>query len=101
LPVKNSIDNPFVNMATLIQSGVGCKRKGSAMRMKLLNHRIEALLDDPLVSLMIQADGVDRSDLARRLGALGRKVADRGPSDKKPKQGWRALSFDLCGACAS
>jgi hypothetical protein len=69
--------------------------------MNLLNRRIDALLDDPLVSLMIQADGVDRSDLARRLGALGRKVADRGLDGTRPEQGWRALSFDLCGACAS
>jgi hypothetical protein len=50
---------------------------------------------------MIQADGVDRSGLARQLGALGRMGEERHGRDKKPRESWnRRMPFVLCGACA-
>jgi hypothetical protein len=70
------------------------------MDQHILNRRIDALLGDPMISLMLQADNVDRAGLARDLGALGRSVARRSISDKKPRAAnW--LPFALCGACAS
>jgi hypothetical protein len=90
---------------TLTESEAGRKRKGSAMNTHVLNRRIEALLDDPLVSLMIRADGVDRAGLARQLGVLGRLVEARSTRDKKPppvvkRPVVNTRAFALCGACA-
>jgi hypothetical protein len=74
--------------------------------MKSLNidRRIAALLDDPLTSLVIQADGVDRRVLARDL----RKLAGP-PEATKPGKARDTLSrarflwpqSDLCGACSA
>jgi hypothetical protein len=60
--------------------------KGSAMNSYILSRRIEALLDDPLVSLMMQADGVDRACLARQLLDLGRSVERRSIRGEKPRR---------------
>jgi hypothetical protein len=74
--------------------------EGSAMNDHTLNRRIEALLDDPIVALMIHADGVDRAGLARQIRALGQPVEKTQIRDKKPRPVWRALSPVLYGACA-
>lgn len=71
----------------------------------VLNRRIAALLDDPLISLMMEADGVDRAGLARQLGDVGRSVQsrlirDEKPHRAKPGEAWGGRAFALCGACA-
>ena len=71
----------------------------------VMNRRIEALLDDPLVSLMMEADGVDRAGLARQLGEVGRSVGsrplrDEKPHRAKPREPGVGRAFALCGACA-
>ena len=70
------------------------------MNLEMLNRRIDALLDDPLVCLMIRADGVDRAGLARQLGALGRSFEKRRIRAKRPRRLWQRTSLVLCGACA-
>jgi hypothetical protein len=68
-----------------------------------IERRIAALLDDPLTSLVIQADGVDRRVLARDL----RKLAGP-PEAAKPAKARGSLSragflrpqSDLCGCSA-
>ncbi|MBB4201126.1 hypothetical protein GGD83_004964 [Rhodoblastus sphagnicola] len=70
------------------------------MDAQMLERRIDALLDDPLVSLMIRADGVDRAGLARQLRGLRRSV-DGGPVRGKAPHGlWRRIAPVRCGACA-
>ncbi len=66
----------------------------------MLDRRIDALLEDPVVSLMIRADGVDRAGLARQLGDLWRSVEKRRTRVKKPRGAWGAMSFVIGGACA-
>jgi hypothetical protein len=47
------------------------------MDTQTLDRRIDSLLNDPLVSLMIQADSVDRAMLACQMRRLGRPVEER------------------------
>jgi hypothetical protein len=47
------------------------------MDTQTLDRRIDTLLNDPLVSLMIQADSVDRAMLACQMRRLGRSVEER------------------------
>jgi hypothetical protein len=75
------------------------------MDAHLLKRRIDALLNDSMVSLMIQADGVDRDALARQLlklrpMAIGLRNGDKMDRDKKPRGEWRRVTDMLCGACA-
>jgi hypothetical protein len=70
------------------------------MDARMLDRRIDALLDDPLVSLMIQADRVDRAGLARQLRGLGDSAVGRRASDKTPRGLWRRIAPLACGACA-
>jgi hypothetical protein len=70
------------------------------MDAQLLERRIDALLDDPMVSLMIHADGVDRAGLARQLRGLGQAGPRRENRDKWPRAPWLRRSPVLCGACA-
>lgn len=81
-------------------SAVGFKRKGPAMDAHLLKRRIDALLNDSLVSLMIQADGVDRDALARQLQKLRPMAIGLRRSDNKPRGEWRRVTDVVCGACA-
>jgi hypothetical protein len=70
------------------------------MDEQLLDRRIDVLLDDPMVSLMIRADGVDRAGLARQLRGLGHSVAGGHAGDKTPHGRWRRIVAVGCGACA-
>jgi len=80
------------------------------MDAQMLERRIDALLDDPLVSLMIRADGVDRAGLARQLRGLRRpavaapvrdKTSQAKTSQEKTSRGlWRRIAPVSCGACA-
>ncbi|WP_296707984.1 hypothetical protein [Rhodoblastus sp.] len=52
------------------------------MDTQTLDHRIDTLLNDPLVSLMIRADSVDRAMLACQMRRLGRSVDERQVRDE-------------------
>lgn len=77
------------------------------MRAQPIDRRIADLLNDPLTSLLIQADGVDRVRLAAQL----RRIAEpqtAGPrrvetsARRKEETAWAGLaglSAALCGAC--
>jgi hypothetical protein len=52
------------------------------MDTQTLDHRIDTLLNDPLVSLMIRADSVDRAMLACQMRRLGRPVDERQVRDE-------------------
>jgi hypothetical protein len=81
------------------------------MRVQTLDRRIAALLNDPLTSLMMRADGVDPARLAaqlRRFAEPPRAQSPRAQSSlgKAPARGvaetpWArlaGLSSALCGA---
>jgi hypothetical protein len=70
------------------------------MDAQMLDSRIVELLDDPMVSLIIQADGVDRAGLERQLRKLGQTNPRRQDRDKRPRALWLRLSPVLCGASA-
>jgi hypothetical protein len=70
------------------------------MDAHVLDRRIDALLDDPLTSLLIQADRVDRAGLARQLRELRPRSVRLRDRDIKPQPLWRRPSPVLCGACA-
>jgi hypothetical protein len=70
------------------------------MDAQMLERRIDDLLDDPMVSLMIEADGVDRAGLARQLRGIAPRAARLQGRDKRPQPLWRRLSPVLCAACA-
>jgi hypothetical protein len=70
------------------------------MDEQMLDCRIDVLLDDPMVSLMIRADGVDRAALARQLRGLGRPGGGGHAGDKTPQGQWRRIAAVRCGACA-
>jgi hypothetical protein len=70
------------------------------MDTQILDRRIDTLLDDPLVSLMIRADGVDRTLLANQMRRLGRSVEKRPVRDERP-QGLFSRMFPVaCAGCA-
>ena len=70
------------------------------MDARTIDRRIEQLLDDPMVSLMIRADGVDRAGLANQMRRLGRPAAAPSARDEKPR-GFAARVLSVgCGACA-
>jgi hypothetical protein len=70
------------------------------MDTQTLDRRIDTLLNDPLVSLMIRADGVDRAKLASQMRRLGRPVEKRRIRDEKP-QGFFSRMFPVaCEGCA-
>ena len=77
--------------------------------MKSLNvdRRIEELLADPLVSLMIQADHVERNVLARDLhriaGIVGSRRAAKAENtrDYMSRTGVFRPQSDVCGACGT
>jgi hypothetical protein len=70
------------------------------MDTQILDRRIDALLADPLVSLMIRADKVDRTLLASQMRRLGRAVGTKASRDERP-QGFFGRFFPLAGAgCA-
>ncbi len=65
------------------------RSKGTEIEMV----RVEELLADPMVWLVMRADGVDRRELAEMLNNLSRKLAARS-HDPKPKRGRFAISDD-------
>jgi len=70
------------------------------MDTQILDRRIDALLADPLVSLMIRADKVDRTLLASQMRRLGRAAGARASRDERP-QGFFGRFLPLAGAgCA-
>jgi hypothetical protein len=70
------------------------------MDTQILNRRIDRLLDDPLVSLMIQADGVDRALLANHMRRLGHSVGKRPARDERPQGFFSRILPVACASCA-
>ena len=70
------------------------------MDAQTLDRRIDRLLDDPLVSLMIRADRVDRALLAGQMRQLGRPVEKRQARDEKPRGFFSRMMPVACGGCA-
>jgi hypothetical protein len=66
--------------------------------------RIAALLDDPLVQMIMRADGVDRRALAHELGGVARRLRE-GAHAQGALAGWLAacgaanLRLPSAGAC--
>ena len=70
------------------------------MDTQILDRRIDTLLDDPLVSLMIRADGVDRTLLANQMRRLGRSVEKRPVRDERPQGFFSRMLPVACAGCA-
>ena len=70
------------------------------MDSQTIDRRVDELLDDPVVSLMIRADGVDRSHLAGQLRRLVQPVASRRLRDNPPPRVFARIFPASCGACA-
>ncbi|WP_298421560.1 hypothetical protein [Rhodoblastus sp.] len=73
------------------------------MRAQPVDRRIAELLNDPLTSLIIRADGVDRARLAaqlRRVAAPPRASAPTRFDERRSWSGLTRLPAVLCGACA-
>jgi hypothetical protein len=70
------------------------------MDSQTIDRKITELLDDPLVSLMIRADGVDRSQLAVQLRRIGRPDLQRRLRDNPPQRVFARIFAASCGACA-
>jgi hypothetical protein len=70
------------------------------MDTQILDRRIDTLLDDPLVSLMIRADGVDRTLLANQMRRLGRSVEKRPAHDERPQGFFSRILPVACAGCA-
>jgi hypothetical protein len=70
------------------------------MDTQILDRRIDTLLDDPLVSLMIRADGVDRTLLAKQMRRLGRSVEKRPARDERPHGFFSRMLPVACAGCA-
>lgn len=71
------------------------------MRVQTIDRRIARLLNDPLTSLIIRADGVDRARLAaqlRRFAEPPRARAGARSGAQSPWSGLAGLSSALCGA---
>jgi hypothetical protein len=72
------------------------------MRAQPIDRRIADLLNDPLTSLIMQADGVDRVRLAaqlRRIAESPRAAATVRRDQETSWNGFGLLSAGLCGAC--
>lgn len=66
--------------------------------------RIAEVLADPIVKLMMRADGVDRSTLVEELRAVARRLADDDEEPTAEPPGWLAaglghLKSTVAGAC--
>ncbi len=70
------------------------------MDSQTIDRRIAELLDDPVVSLIIRADGVDRSHLADQMRRLERPAASRRLRDNPPQRVFARIFPASCGACA-
>jgi hypothetical protein len=70
------------------------------MDSQTLDRRIDKLLNDPLVSLMIRADGVDRAALAHQMRRLGRPVEKRPARVEKPQGFFSRMVPVACAGCA-
>lgn len=70
------------------------------MDTQILDRRIDTLLDDPLVSLMIRADGVDRAVLANQMRRLGRSAGKRPARDERPQGFFSRILPVACAGCA-
>jgi hypothetical protein len=70
------------------------------MDTQTLERRIDTLLNDPLVSLMIRADGVDRAKLANQMRRLGRPVDKRQVRDERPQGFFSRMLPVACAGCA-
>lgn len=70
------------------------------MDTQILDRRIDDLLDDPLVSLMIRADGVDRAALANQIRRLRRPVERRPARDERPQGFFSRILPVACAGCA-
>ena len=70
------------------------------MDTQMLDRRIDTLLNDPLVSLMIRADGVDRAKLASHMRQLGRPVEKRQVRDERPQGFFSRMLPVACTGCA-
>jgi hypothetical protein len=70
---------------------------------QVADQRIAEVLADPIVKMMMRADGVDRCTLTQELRAVARRLADdEEPSAEPP--GWLAaclgpLKSTVAGAC--
>jgi len=73
------------------------------MRTQPIDRRIAELLNDPLTSLIIQADGVDRTRLAAQLRGVAERRRVGTPVRRDGGTPWGSfpiLSSALLGACA-
>jgi hypothetical protein len=70
------------------------------MDTQKLDRRIDTLLNDPLVSQMIRADGVDRATLASHMRQLGRPVEKRQVRDERPQGFFSSMLPVACAGCA-
>ncbi|MDR3448688.1 MAG: hypothetical protein P4M15_02865 [Alphaproteobacteria bacterium] len=65
-----------------------------------MDRQIAQLLGDPLTSLLMQADGVDRACLAEQLRRIARPQAASGQRAEASRQ-WRSdVTAGLCLGCA-
>ena len=65
-----------------------------------MDRQIATLLGDPLTSLMMRADGVDRACLAEQLRRIARPQAASGQRAEASRQ-WRSdAAAELCLGCA-
>lgn len=70
------------------------------MDSQTIDRRIAELLDDPMVSLIMRADGVERWRLADQMRRLERHAASRRIRDNPPQRVFAQLFAAPCGACA-
>jgi len=70
------------------------------MDSRTIDRRIAELLDDPMVSLIMRADGVERWRLADQMRRLERQAASRRIRDNPPQRVFARLFAAPCGACA-
>ena len=71
------------------------------MDSQTIDRRIADFLDDPLISLIIRADGVDRSHLADQMRRVERAAASRRLRDNPPQRVFARVFPAACGACAA
>ncbi|MCW2318337.1 hypothetical protein SAMN06265338_11451 [Rhodoblastus acidophilus] len=70
------------------------------MDAQTIERRINQLLDDPMISLMIQADGVDRARLANQIRWLGRPTSALSTGVRKSRGNAARFLQVACGGCA-
>ena len=70
------------------------------MDSQTIDRRIAELLDDPLVSLIMRADGVERWRLADEMRRLERQAEVRRIRDNPPQRVFARIFAAPCGACA-